>query len=74
GNDIINISWHTPYVEPIRLIISDMSGRILSDHALTSLAGTNKLQMDMSRFNPGLYIFTLQKQNSVEAFKWIKSE
>lgn len=74
GKDIVMVSWHTDSQEPVRLVISDMSGRVLSDHALTSLEGTNQLQMDMSRFNTGLYIITLQKQNALETFKWIKAE
>lgn len=62
-NGLINISFSLPNDENYRLVLIDMTGRVVYEESNTAKEGLNQLHWDMSTYQTGMYILSLQSDS-----------
>ena len=71
-NDILNVEFKTERNKKINIIISDQLGKVV--HTVSELypKGIQQESIDVSSFATGYYIITIQGNNMMETFKFVK--
>jgi endo-1,4-beta-xylanase len=70
--DKLNISFESEKAASTRIEIIDLQGRKLYLHTLSSVCGVNDIQIAVSQFPAGLYIFRVNNGDKIESIKFIK--
>lgn len=73
ANTMINVLVAAPAKEKVTLVISDLSGKVVSQKVITAEAGSNTIPVDISLLNKGSYFVRLVCENGCEsASKFLK--
>ena len=56
---IINVDFTTTTSESTTITVTDMAGRVITSKPVTTIAGNNHTQLDLSRVAKGVYMVKL---------------
>lgn len=59
-SDLINVSFTAPKDENYRMVLVDLMGRVVKDENFAAQEGLNQLKWDMSPYQSGMYVLTVQ--------------
>ena len=74
GKEYVRINWTSVDIESVRILVYDLSGRIVIQQKADALQGTNQFVMDMSQFQSGAYIITIQNAHNTHSKIWLKTD
>jgi hypothetical protein len=60
SSDIVSIDYNAKISSDVQMVVYDISGRVVSMEKFSAIAGMNKMQMDVSKFNPGVYFIKIE--------------
>jgi unsaturated rhamnogalacturonyl hydrolase len=71
--DYFNAKWITRSIVPVRIALTDMQGKIISDiKNIKTIPGINEYKIQLTDFRPGIYFCRLTSENSIFTKKVIK--
>jgi subtilisin-like proprotein convertase family protein len=74
ANNIVNIILDAPVADDVKLMVTDLSGKLIKQQSASVEAGTNTIPIDISRFTSGTYSIKLTCKSNSETVtgKFIK--
>jgi hypothetical protein len=60
SSDIVSVDYTAKSGSDVRMVVYDISGRVVSAEKFSAVAGMNKMKVDISRFNPGVYFIKVE--------------
>lgn len=70
--ELITVSFYASQKEDFTLELIDATGRIVYSNSITAEKGINSTDLDLSRFNQGVYFVSLTNKSEVLQTKFIK--
>ncbi len=59
------VSIDSPVDETYTLIVSDVSGKVISEAQMVCFKGMNEMQLNIETLNKGIYVISIKKDNAV---------
>lgn len=63
AEDQLNLSFYSPVKESVWISLYDVHGRCLAEKNMETVFGENKMQMNLSEFDPGIFTVTLKMKD-----------
>jgi hypothetical protein len=60
SSDVVSVNYNAKFGSDVRIVVYDISGRVVSAEKFSAVSGMNKMQVDISRFNPGIYFIKIE--------------
>ncbi len=60
SSDIVSVDYNAKFGSDVRIVLYDISGRVVSVEKFSAVSGMNKIKVDISRFNPGVYFIKIE--------------
>jgi hypothetical protein len=67
--DLLSVEFDSNSEEQFNLNVQDLSGRRILTQSVSSLVGTNKVELDLSGLSSGVYLLTVQSADQLSQLK-----
>ena len=73
ATDHVSVRFYDSKNEEVTLSMIDVSGRVIETQKINAMAGSNDVQIDLSKLAKGTYVMSLKTSNCFIFFQFNKS-
>ena len=65
SNDMVSIDFSTKKPSDVTISLSDITGKVIESKLISNLSGEYTLPVNVSTWNPGMYIITIRSNDQI---------